>query len=89
MMSQARARLFAGIAAATALASAIPPAYGAGYFLSSRGSKTMARGGANIVGPQLLDALWLNPAALVDTPGLQVELDLYLGHQISSFERAQ
>ncbi len=64
-------------------------ALASGYYLPTRGAATMARGGANIVRPGgVLEALWMNPAALVDLKGLQFQIDTNIGYQSSSFKRA-
>lgn len=59
-----------------------------GFFVPIRGAQSMARGGANLVSPDLLDAMWMNPAGLAGSTGLQLTADLYMGQQYSSFQRA-
>lgn len=60
-----------------------------GYYVPTRGASTMARGGANMARPNgVLEALWLNPAALVDLKGLQVQVDANLALQKSFFIRS-
>ncbi|MCC7070847.1 MAG: outer membrane protein transport protein [Deltaproteobacteria bacterium] len=59
----------------------------AAYYVGEIGARSIARGGANLVNPKDPMAAWLNPAALTNAKGLQLELDLNLVFLNSSFTR--
>jgi long-subunit fatty acid transport protein len=63
------------------------PSWGAAYYQGEIGTRTLARGGANIVRPDDPSAAWLNPATLTHASGLQLYIDLNLVFLTSSFIR--
>ena len=48
----------------------------AAWYLGEIGTRSLARGGANIVNPQDPTAMWLNPAALARVRGVHVHLNV-------------
>ncbi|OGQ11656.1 MAG: hypothetical protein A2138_09255 [Deltaproteobacteria bacterium RBG_16_71_12] len=62
-------------------------ALGAAYYVGEIGARSIARGGANLVNPRDPTAAWLNPAALANAKGLELNLDLNLVFLSSSFIR--
>ncbi len=66
---------------------AAAPSWAAAYYQGEIGTRTLARGGANIVRPDDPSAAWLNPAALSHASGLQLYIDLNLVFLSSSFVR--
>ena len=50
-------------------------ARGAAYYLGEIGTRSLARGGANIVNPGDPSAVWLNPAAVALSHGVQLQLN--------------
>ncbi len=50
-------------------------AQAAGYYVGEIGTRSMARGGANMVNPGDPSATWLNPAAITLVSGVQLQLD--------------
>jgi long-subunit fatty acid transport protein len=59
----------------------------AAYYVGEIGARSMARGGANIVNPRDPSAIWLNPAAVTLSTGVQLQLDLNLVMLQSEFVR--
>ena len=66
---------------------AAAPSRAAAYYIGEVGARSAARGGANLVHPSDPTAVWLNPAALSFTTGLQLNVDLNLVFLNSSFTR--
>ncbi|MDP2345080.1 MAG: outer membrane protein transport protein [Deltaproteobacteria bacterium] len=64
-----------------------PGAHAAAYYVGEIGTKSLARGGANIVNPGDPSAVWLNPAAITLSTGVQLQLDLNLVWMASDFIR--
>ena len=62
-------------------------AQAAGYYVGEIGARSMARGGANIVNPGDPSAIWLNPAAVTLSKGVQLQLDVNLVLLNSQFIR--
>lgn len=62
-------------------------AQAAGFEQGEMGVRSMARGGAIVVSPGDPSALWLNPGALANVKGLQLQLGVNLTHLQASFER--
>ncbi|MBI1945113.1 MAG: outer membrane protein transport protein [Deltaproteobacteria bacterium] len=62
-------------------------ALGAAYYVGEIGARSIARGGANLVNPRDPMAAWLNPAALTNAKGLELNVDLNLVFLTSSFVR--
>lgn len=63
------------------------PAQAAGYYVGEIGTRSMARGGANIVNPGDPSATWLNPAAITLVSGVQLQLDGNFVQLSSEFTR--
>ncbi len=59
----------------------------AAYYVGDIGARTLARGGANIVNPGDPSAVWLNPAAITLSTGVQLQIDLNLVWLTSDFVR--
>jgi len=59
----------------------------AAYYVGEIGARSIARGGANIVNPRDPSAIWLNPAAVTLSTGVQLQLDLNLVMLQSEFIR--
>lgn len=57
------------------------------YYVGEIGARSLARGGANIVNPRDPSAIWLNPAAVTLSTGVQLQLDLNLVSMQSQFIR--
>lgn len=74
------------LALAVALAAA-PEANAAAWYLGEISTRALGRGGANIVNPRDPTAMWLNPAAITNSTGLQLQLDGTLVFMSSSFVR--
>jgi long-subunit fatty acid transport protein len=55
-----------------------PTALGAGYYVGEFNARSVARGGANLVNPRDPSAMWVNPGALPNATGVQLQLDLNL-----------
>lgn len=68
-------------------ASFSPDAHAAAYYVGELGTRSTARGGANIVHPDDPSAAWLNPAAITLAPGVQLNVDLNLVFLDSQFIR--
>jgi long-subunit fatty acid transport protein len=66
---------------------AAPSALGAGYYMGELGTRSLSRGGANVVNPRDPSAVWLNPAAISLSTGLQLQLNTELVWLPSSFTR--
>ena len=66
---------------------AAPSSWAAAYYQGEIGTRTLARGGANLVRPDDPSAAWLNPAALSHASGLQLYIDVNLVFLNSSFVR--
>ena len=62
-------------------------AHAAAYYVGEIGARSIARGGANIVNPRDPSAIWLNPAAVTLSTGVQLQLDLNLVQLHSEFIR--
>ncbi len=62
-------------------------AHAAAYYVGEIGARSAARGGANIVNPGDPSAVWLNPAAITLSSGVQLQLDLNLVGLNSEFRR--
>ena len=66
----------------------VGPAWGAGFFLTDRGAAALARGGANTVAADDLNAAWFNPALIGrGDKGVLTYIDLALIKQSVKFER--
>ncbi len=63
------------------------PVHAAAYYVGEIGARSVARGGANLVNPRDPMAAWLNPAALTNAHGLQLDVDVNLVFLSSSFIR--
>ena len=91
LASAAMRRLPAVLAVLTVLAAVLlgaTPASGAGFFLTDRGAAALARGGANTVAADDLNAAYFNPALIGrGDKGILTYLDLGLIHQSVSFKR--
>lgn len=61
---------------ATAAGLFAPRAEAAAWYLGEIGTRSLARGGANVVNPQDPTAMWLNPAALARVRGVHVHLNV-------------
>ena len=59
----------------------------AAYYVGEIGARSLARGGANVVNPGDPSAVWLNPAAITLSTGVQLQLDLNLVGLNSEFTR--
>lgn len=80
--------LFSGAPAfAVVAAFAGGDANAAGYYVSDIGARSLARGGANLVNPGDPSAMWLNPAAITLSTGVQLQIDLNLVWLSSEFVR--
>jgi long-subunit fatty acid transport protein len=77
--------LAGGALALTALSST--SAQAAAYYAGEIGARSVARGGANLVNPGDPSAVWLNPAAVTLSPGVQLQLDFNLVFLTSEFVR--
>lgn len=66
---------------------AAPSAHAAAYYIGEIGTRSVARGGANVVRPDDPSAAWLNPAAITLSSGVQLNIDLNLVFLTSSFVR--
>ena len=75
------------VVALGATAFAAVDADAAGYYVGEIGARSMARGGANTVNPEDPSALWLNPAAITLSKGVQLNIDLNLVWLNSEFVR--
>lgn len=75
-----------GVVGATLLGTATG-ARAAGYYVGEIGARSIARGGANIVNPRDPSAIWLNPAAVTLSTGVQLQLDVNLVSLQSEFVR--
>lgn len=78
--------------AAVVVVTAVPllqaaPARAAAYYVGDIGARTLARGGANVVNPRDPSAVWLNPAAITLSTGVQLQLDLNLVWLTNEFVR--
>jgi long-subunit fatty acid transport protein len=60
------------------LAGFAPAASAAGYYVGEFNARSLARGGANLVNPRDPSAMWVNPGALPNASGVQLQLDLNL-----------
>jgi long-subunit fatty acid transport protein len=78
--------LCAVVVGAAGLLSAVD-ARAAAYYVGEIGARSIARGGANIVNPRDPTAIWLNPAAVTLSTGVQLQLDLNLVMLQSEFVR--
>lgn len=76
--------LFAVVVVSSTLAA---QARAAAYYVGEIGARSIARGGANLVNPKDPMAAWLNPAALTNAKGLQLDVDVNLVFLTSSFVR--
>ena len=74
-------------AGAAVLAVVAGDAHAAGYYVGEIGTRSLARGGANIVNPGDPSAIWLNPAAITLSKGVQLQLDVNLVWLNSEFTR--
>jgi long-subunit fatty acid transport protein len=79
-------RVVTAIAAIAAIGGA-SKAEAAGFYVGEIGARSMARGGANIVNPRDPSAIWLNPAAVTLSTGVQLQLDVNLVWLNSEFIR--
>lgn len=59
----------------------------AAWYLGEMSTRSLGRGGANIVNPGDPTAMWLNPAAITNSTGLQLQLDGTLVFMNASFVR--
>ena len=84
-----RCRLVVGAAwfAGSAFAVSSSSAHAAAYYVGEIGARSIARGGANIVNPGDPSAVWLNPAAITLSSGVQLQLDMNLVGLSSDFRR--
>ncbi len=64
-------------------------AWSAGLFIPGRGVHPMGRGGASIAGGDTLQAIWYNPANLVEMQGFSTLIDVGLIQHTTRFQRAQ
>lgn len=78
---------FVVVTALCCVAVAGAEAKAAGYYVSDIGARSLARGGANLVNPRDPSAVWLNPAAITLSTGVQLQLDLNLVWLTSEFVR--
>jgi long-subunit fatty acid transport protein len=62
-------------------------AQAAAYYAGEIGARSVARGGANLVNPGDPSAVWLNPAAITLSSGVQLQLDGNLVFLTSEFVR--
>jgi long-subunit fatty acid transport protein len=61
--------------------------HAAAYYVGEATTRAMARGGANIVNPGDASALWLNPGALTQATGVQLQIDLSVVNMNAEFAR--
>ncbi|HEY1099792.1 MAG TPA: hypothetical protein VGF99_12735, partial [Myxococcota bacterium] len=59
----------------------------AAYYVGEIGARSLARGGANTVNPGDPSAVWLNPAAITLSTGVQLQLDANFVQLHSAFTR--
>lgn len=62
--------------------------WAAGLFVPGRGVHPMGRAGTSIAGGDTLQAIWYNPANLVEFHGFSVLVDVAFIHNITEFQRA-
>src|SRR5688572_17295249 len=79
-------RFFSALVVVAAVAAA-GEAKAAAYYLGEIGARSTARGGANIVNSGDPSAVWLNPAAITLSTGVQLQIDLNLVWLSSEFIR--
>jgi long-subunit fatty acid transport protein len=80
-------RRLASAALAVAALAAVDDAHASAYYVGEIGARSLARGGANLVNPGDPSAVWLNPAAITLSTGVQLQLDLNLVWLTSEFVR--
>ena len=82
-MTRTRIVLVTGLAVALSAG----PASGAAYYVGEIGTRTLGRGGANIVNPRDPSAVWLNPAAATNSTGVRLQLNNNLIYLTSENKR--